>query len=72
MLHFLQAASCGHTIVVYEIVLSLLRLIRTYAHSLHSAEWDMIYSILGVVQLHAARLLGTNTLMNVRKRIEHI
>ena len=58
-------SGCEHTIVVYEIVLSLQRLIRKYAHSLHCAEWDVIYAILGNVQDHAIRVHDASPLVKV-------
>ena len=66
-----QVSGCEHTIVVYEVVLSLLRLVRKYAHSLHCAEWDVIYSILSNVQRHAAELdlKLPNSLVKVRRHI---
>ena len=46
----------NHTIVVFEVALSLSRLIRTYSSSLHPLEWDSIYDIMAVVQRHLTLL----------------
>ena len=48
-----QVSQCDHTIVLYEIALSMQRLVRKYAHSLETMDWDSIYVILEAVQSHA-------------------
>ncbi len=47
----------NHTIVVFEVTLSLHRLIRAYPQDLHPIEWDCIYDIMAAIQDHL-RLLG--------------
>lgn len=42
----------GHTIVVYEVALSLSRLIRTHSEHLHQTEWECIYDIMLAIQEH--------------------
>ena len=53
MLVCVQVSQCDHTMVLYEIALSMQRLVRKYAHSLETMEWDSIYAILEAVQSHA-------------------
>ena len=48
----------NHTIVVFEVTLSLNRLIRTYPQALHPVEWDCIYDIMAAIQ-HHLRLLAS-------------
>ena len=48
----LQAALSGHTIVVYEVVLSVHRLVRRYSGQLSHLEWEMVYGILRATQQH--------------------
>lgn len=48
----LQAALAGHTIVVYEVALSLHRLVRRYSEQLSHLEWEMVYAILRATQQH--------------------
>ena len=50
-----QACYCGHTIVVYEVALSLLRLVRHYASRLDQREWETVYIILHATQLHLSQ-----------------
>ena len=47
--------SC-HTIVVYEVCLSLRRLIVKHSAQIHLLEWDMVYNIIDAVQRHIAQL----------------
>ena len=46
----------GHTIVVYEVCLSLRRLIVKHSAQIHLLEWDMVYNIIDAVQRHIAQL----------------
>ena len=46
----------GHTIVVYEVALSLSRLVRKYALQLHPLEWELAYDIMEAIQLHIGEL----------------
>ena len=46
----------GHTIVVYEVALSLSRLVRTHPHKLHPLEWDGIYDIMNCMQDHMTQV----------------
>ena len=48
----IQAVLSNHTIVVFEVALSIRRLVRTYSQAFHPLEWDLIYDIMGVVQRH--------------------
>ena len=52
-----QAVLSGHTIVVYEVALSLGRLVRTHPHQLHPLEWDAIYDIMNCIQEHMTSVL---------------
>lgn len=47
-----QASQSGHTIVVYEVALSVLRLVRHYASSLEDREWEVVFRILHSTQYH--------------------
>lgn len=47
-----QASQSGHTIVVYEVALSVLRLVRHYASSLEDREWEVVFRILHSTQHH--------------------
>uniref|UniRef100_A0A1X7VTP7 Rap-GAP domain-containing protein n=1 Tax=Amphimedon queenslandica TaxID=400682 RepID=A0A1X7VTP7_AMPQE len=51
-----EASRCPHTIVIYEIALSLLRLVRTYSSLFHSTEWDCVYYMLDHIQAHLVQL----------------
>ena len=51
-----QAVLSGHTIVVYEVALSLSRLVRTYPLELHPLEWDAIYDIMNCIQGHMTQI----------------
>ena len=54
---FFKASRCPHTIVIYEIALSLLRLVRTYSSpSFHITEWDCVYYMLDYIQAHLVQL----------------
>lgn len=46
----------GHTIVVYEVALSLSRLVRTHPQELHPLEWDAIYDIMNCIQSHMTQI----------------
>ena len=48
----------GHTIVVYEVALSLCRLVRTQSQQLHPLEWDAIYDIMNCIQDHMTQVLA--------------
>jgi tuberous sclerosis protein 2 len=53
VLPFIQEVStCQHIIVLYEISLSLLRLVTEYGQTLHSNEWNCLYVIFENVQDH--------------------
>lgn len=56
-----QAVLSGHTIVVYEVALSVSRLVRKHAPLLHPLEWDLIYSSLAAIQDHLDQLLQVRT-----------
>ncbi len=45
-----------HTIVVYEVALSLSRLVRRFSAQLHPLEWELAYDIMEAIQLHIGRL----------------
>lgn len=47
-----QASQSGHTIVVYEVALSVLRLVRHYAPNLEDREWEVVHRILHSTQQH--------------------
>ena len=47
-----QAALSGHTIVVYEVALSVLRLVRYYSSHLDQREWEVVHRILHATQHH--------------------
>ena len=47
-----QATLSGHLIVVYEVSLSIARLVRKYGHGLSLIEWDHVIGILMVVSDH--------------------
>ena len=55
-----QVSSCKHTIVIYEITLSMLRLVRTHSHSLQSMEWDLVYDIISNIKDHVKNLTTFN------------
>ena len=38
--------------MVYEVALSVLRLVRHYAHSLEQREWEAVHRILRATQHH--------------------
>ncbi len=44
--------------MVYEISLSLLRLVRAHVHKLHPLEWEAVYDIIAAVQSHVTQLEG--------------
>ena len=46
----------GHTIVVFEVCLSLSRLVRTHARRLAPLEWSAIFAIMEGVQRHLAEV----------------
>ena len=46
----------GHTIVVYEVCLSLRRLVVKHSAQLHLLDWDIVYNIIDAVQQHLAQL----------------
>ncbi len=48
----------GHTIVVYEVSLSLLRLVRAHAHQLCPLEWEAVYDTVAAIQDHVTCLEG--------------
>ena len=50
----------GHTIVVYEVALSLSRLVRTHPLELHPLEWDAIYDIMNCIQGHMTQIHATS------------
>ncbi len=54
----MQAVLSGHTIVVYEVSLSLLRLVRAHAHQLRPLEWEAVYDTVAAVQGHVTHLEG--------------
>ena len=41
-----------HTIVVYEVVLSMHRLVKKFGASLGPGEWDMVFSIVTHIDHH--------------------
>ena len=41
---------------MYEISLSLLRLVRAHVHNFHSIEWECLYSTLENIQEHLLQL----------------
>ena len=43
--------------MVYEVALSLGRLVRTYPHQLHPLEWDAIYDIMTCIQDHMTNVV---------------
>jgi tuberous sclerosis protein 2 len=47
-----QVAQSGHTIVVYEVALSVLRLVRHYAPHLETREWAAMHRILRATHHH--------------------
>ena len=47
-----QVAQSGHTIVVYEVALSVLRLVRHYAPHLETREWEAVHRILRATHHH--------------------
>jgi len=48
----MQATLSGHLIVVYEVSLSIARLVRKYGHGLSLIEWDHVVAILMVISDH--------------------
>eukprot|EP00731_Ephydatia_muelleri_P029426 Em0020g1070a len=48
-----QAAHSKHTIVVYEVALSISRLVRKYHIQLNTLEWDHIYASMEAIYSHA-------------------
>jgi len=69
-----QAVLSGHTIVVYEVSLSLLRLMRAHPHRLHPLEWDAIYDTLDAVLGHMSLIPGSagNLVQCIRDIFRHI
>ena len=62
----MQAVFSNHTIVIFEVALSLNRLIRTYSIHLQPLEWDAIYDIMAAIQNHIKLLrhkTGENLLL---------
>lgn len=53
---FRVVSECPHTIVIYEVILSLKRLILKYYLTLQSMEWDIIYDILLNIKQHVKSL----------------
>ena len=51
--HTPQAAHSKHTIVVYEVALSISRLVRKYHIQLNTLEWDHIYASMEAIYSHA-------------------
>lgn len=47
-----QAMECNHTIVVYEITLSIQRLVNKYGVDLQDPAWDIVLSILSAITRH--------------------
>ena len=55
--HFLlQAVSSGHTIVVYEVCLSLRRMVQKHSAQLHLLEWELVYDTVVAIQQHMVQL----------------
>ena len=49
---YMQASLCGQTLVIYEVALSVLRLVRHYCSTLDHREWESIHHILHSTQRH--------------------
>ena len=51
-----QAVLSGHTLVVYEVALSLQRLVRTSSGQLRPPDWALLYSTLAAILHHLQQL----------------
>ena len=59
----LQAATSGHTIVVYEVCLSLRRLVQKYSSQLYLLGWELVYDTMAAIQQHIVQLAQVRSSM---------
>jgi tuberous sclerosis protein 2 len=67
-----QASLSGHTLVIYEVTLSVLRLVRHYSSRLGPREWEMIFHILHATQRHLSQQAEPSSAAQLQSTLQDI